>query len=136
MGVADDCKDHKLDLVICGWRGGGWAVLKIKRGAKASQDCSFFRWPLSDYDNGDQRLTEDMVFIAQKMNSSNGLRWVCYAPHAGFKDQYGNGSVYVMGNDSVELLTPVTLYAPAEDYWEEHYGEHLLRRDTDGVHQD
>lgn len=73
-----------------------------------------YTWPPSDYCDEGRRLagvSDDAVFIGKKVVGRN-FRWDCKAPGAGMAGRYGNGSIFVYGDDCVEMLTPMLGYEP------------------------
>lgn len=82
--------------------------VRIKIGTRVSHDMGFFVWPkckppLSEY-KGENWKAEtkfpDAVFKARW----NGFYWDCKRKGYGGKKEYGNGSIFVRGKDSVELI--------------------------------
>jgi len=87
---------------------------RIKRGAEVFHDRHFGTWPsccppLSEYDGQEYRheaRDTDMVFDVEW----SGRSWACKANGYGMlrsrgeDGEYGNGSIFVLDRDGVELL--------------------------------
>ena len=92
-----------------------YALVRIKPGAKCFQDFSYYVWPISAYGEEGKKLADiddDAVFIGEKKGSGDGVRWDCKTHGAGMPGSYGNGSIFVSGEDCVEMLTPMLGYEP------------------------
>lgn len=92
-----------------------YALLRIKPGASCYQDFAFYEWPISQYGDQGKRMADipdDAVFVGQKISKPGGVYWDCKTHGAGMPGSYGNGSIFVRGRDSVELLTPMLGYEP------------------------
>lgn len=94
-------------------RVGRKAKVRIKRGTAIMQDHRFSNWPACvppqhEYEGEDYRREAkdpDMIFDAQWM----GDYWDCFAHGYGViesadRNAYGNGSIFVTGFDSVEVI--------------------------------
>lgn len=93
----------------------GYALVRIKPGAKCFQDFAFYRWPLSDYGEEGKAMADipdDVVFIGKKMTDGKSVKWDCKTHGAGMIGSYGNGGIIVSGDDPVEMLTPLLGYQP------------------------
>jgi len=78
---------------------------KIKRDASVGHDFGFFKWP----DCRNQVDDPDMIFNITWHERSDGSGWWdCKADGFGFFKEdggdYGNGSIFANGKDSVELV--------------------------------
>lgn len=91
-----------------------YALVRIKKGAQCWQDHNGYKWPPSDYGEEGRKLArvpDDQIFIGTK-KVGDKVKWDCKAPGAGMKGDYGNGGIFVFGDDPVELLTPMLAYEP------------------------
>lgn len=85
--------------------------VKIKKGAKIFQDFHFGRWPAclppsSEYEGEEYRYrtkNPDLIFDAEW----KGRHWDCRRKGYGVgskPEEYGNGSIFVIDEDGVEIL--------------------------------
>jgi|GEM_PF-5863281 len=92
-----------------------YALVRIKPGALCCQDRSIYRWPPSNYGEEGKnlaRVEDDAVFVGEKRLKSGEVLWDCKARGAGIIGEYGNGGIFVSGDDCVEMLTPLLGYKP------------------------
>ena len=93
-----------------------YALVRIKNGSRCDQDHRSYRWPPSQYENGNNfaGVPDDCVFVAEKRLMGKGkVYWNCVADGAGMftsdGGNYGNGSISA---DDVEMMTPMLGYKP------------------------
>lgn len=84
-----------------------FAQLHINDGARIFQDHRIGEW-IND-------TPEKIIFKAVKITSEGKVRWYCYAPGYGNREDYGSGAI-IVGDGNVELLTPVNLIDRPDSY--------------------